>query len=292
MSRIKYLKSINRYLDKETFFKLLEDNNYSAPIAKRYKGRANIDISKKICTLRTFSDEEIAKMQEYCEKNDLFNEWSSRKTIEKTDSVNIIILWARKNFFEGAMDDNPYLYQTTAADITYTITSHNGVLITRNFPSDLLDRKFGFRYYQYLTELKGVLLRSEWFEELQTKIIHRLSRDYFYEKIDNNRVQLVDMSDDELVHIDFVRYMDRQRLFKVIQYDESEEGVNLRMRIELEKGPAFEYNRNNILTVEEFKRTLEEIMDRLYEYEKVNKDKEISLETYKLDIITILDQLQ
>lgn len=291
MRRIKYLKSINKYLNEDTFKTSLAEKNYFTPIRNRYKG-GPIDISKKICDLRTFSDEEIERMNEYCEKNDLFNEWSSRKRIEKTDNVNIILLWAKKNFFEDELEDNPYLYQTTAADITYTVTSHNGVLITKNFPSDLLDRKFGYHYYRYLLELKGVLLRSEWFEELQTKIVHRLSRDYFYEKIDNNRVQLIDMSDDNLVHIDFVRYIDRQRLFKVIQFDESEDGINLRMRIELEKCPAFEYTRNDILTEAEFKRTLEEIMERLYEHERLYKDREINLETYKLDLITILDQLQ
>lgn len=289
MRRIKYLKSINKYLDEDNFKLLLAEKNYFTPIRNRYKG-GPIDISKKICDLRTFSDEEIEKMNEYCEKSGLFNEWSSRKHIEKTDNVNIILLWAKKNFFEDELEDNPYLYQTTAADITYTITSHNGVLITKNFPSDLLDRKFGFRYYSYLLELRQVLLNSHWFEELYTKIVNRLNRDYFYEKIDNNRIQLIDMSDDDLVHIDFVRWIDRKCLFKVIQYDQREEGVNLRMRIDLDKFPAFEYNRNDINSEEAFKRTLEEIMDCLIMHERSYKD--LDLETYKIDIITILNQLQ
>lgn len=289
MRRIKYLKSINKYLDEDNFKLLLAEKNYFTPIRNRYKG-GPIDISKKICDLRTFSDEEIEKMNEYCEKSGLFNEWSSRKHIEKTDNVNIILLWAKKNFFEDELEDNPYLYQTTAADITYTITSHNGVLITKNFPSDLLDRKFGFRYYSYLLELRQVLLNSHWFEELYTKTVNRLNRDYFYEKIDNNRIQLIDMSDDDLVHIDFVRWIDRKCLFKVIQYDQREEGVNLRMRIDLDKFPAFEYNRNDINSEEAFKRTLEEIMDCLIMHERSYKD--LDLETYKIDIITILNQLQ
>ena len=289
MRRIKYLKSINKYLDEDNFKLLLAEKNYFTPIRNRYKG-GPIDISKKICDLRTFSDEEIEKMNEYCEKSGLFNEWSSRKHIEKTDNVNIILLWAKKNFFEDELEDNPYLYQTTAADITYTITSHNGVLITKNFPSDLLDRKFGFRYYSYLLELRQVLLNSHWFEELHTKTVNKLNRDYFYEKIDNNRIQLIDMSDDDLVHIDFVRWIDRKCLFKVIQYDQREEGVNLRMRIDLDKFPAFEYNRNDINSEEAFKRTLEEIMDCLIMHERSYK--ELDLETYKIDIITILNQLQ
>ena len=69
MRRIKYLKSIDKYLDETQFFNLLNDNNYVTPIRRRYK--SNIDISKTICSLRTFSDEEIAKIQEYCEKNNI-----------------------------------------------------------------------------------------------------------------------------------------------------------------------------------------------------------------------------
>jgi len=98
------------------------------------------------------------------------------------------------------------------------------------------------------------------------------------------------MSDDDLVHIDFVRWIDRKCLFKVIQYDQREEGVNLRMRIDLDKFPAFEYNRNDINSEEAFKRTLEEIMDCLIMHERSYK--ELDLETYKIDIITILNQLQ
>ena len=286
--RIAYLKSINKYLDEDEFKRILEAANYWTPIRNNFKG-GHIDISKKICDLRTFSEEEIEKMNEYCEKNNLFNPKSSRKHIEKTDSVNIILLWGQKNFFQGQLDDNPYLFQTTSAHITYTITSHNKVLITKNFPSDLLDRKFGYHYYGYLLELRTVLLNSHYFEELHTKTINRLNRDYFYEKIDNNRVKLIDRSDDELVHIDFMRYIDRQILFKVIQFDDNEEGVNLRMNIEFDKFPSFDYNRNYINSEEAFRNTLEEIMDELLIYEKSYPDADLS--SYKTDIITMIRQL-
>jgi len=61
MRRIKYLKSINKYLDEGTFKSSLAEKNYFTPIRNRYKG-GPIDISKKICDLRTFSDEEIERM--------------------------------------------------------------------------------------------------------------------------------------------------------------------------------------------------------------------------------------
>ena len=165
MRRIKYLKSIDKYLDEDTFMKILEDANYITPIRKRFKS-GHIDISKKICDLITFSDHEIQEIEEYCRENCFI-----RREIRKTDCVNMILLWGKRNFFEEELDDNPYLYQTTQAHITYTITSPDGsLLIAGDFPSELLDKKFGHRYLPYLKDLRAVLLNSGWFEELKIKI--------------------------------------------------------------------------------------------------------------------------
>lgn len=276
MKRIKYLKSIDRYLDEDVFFNIIYEHGYSSPI-RRFRKSGHIEISRKICDLMTFSNEEIEEMQKYCEENSYL-----RREIRKSDNVNMILLWAKKSFFESSMEDNPYLYQTTPAHITYTITSPDGsLLIAGDFPSDLLSRKFGNRYIPYLNELKSVLLNSGWFEELKEKTKNRISRDYFYEKIDNNRIKLVDMSDNELVDISFVRYKDRQQLFRIYQDDVKDEEYIFCIRLEQDR-ESFEYT-CSITTQEEFKKTLENVAESLDPYEV--------FDSYEDDIEDILEQI-
>lgn len=279
MRRIKYIKSIDKYLNEDTFFKILEDTEYKTPIRKRFKS-GHIDISKQICDLVTFSDYEIQEIEDYCRENCYF-----RREIRKTDTVNMILLWGKKTFFDEEMDDDPYLYQTTQAHITYTITSQDGsLLIAGDFPSELLDRKFGHRYLPYLKDLRAVLLNSGWFEEIKIKIKNRLSRDYFYEKIGDNsrRLKLIDMSDDELINIAFIRYKDRDQLFKVVQDDIEDEGVMFYIRLD-DGEEAFEYSRY-ILTQEEFRQSIENVINSLEPYR--------NFQDYRRDLEDVLEQIE
>ena len=277
MRRIKYIRSIDKYLDEATFFKILDDNNYVYPIRKRFKS-GHIDIGIKICDLLTFSDHEIKDIEDYCRENCFI-----RREIRKTDCVNMILLWGKKTFFDDSLEDNPYLYQTTQAHITYTITSPDGsLLIAGDFPSDLLDKKFGYRYLSYLKELKSALLNSGWFEEIKIKIRNRLSRDYFYEKIGyNRRLKLIDMSDSELINIAFIRYLDREQLFKVVQDDIEDEGVMFYIRLD-DGEEAYEYSRY-VITQEEFKKTIENVVNSLEPYR--------DFQDYRRDLEEVLDDI-
>ena len=85
MKRVKYLKSIDKYLPEETFFRLILDNGYIAPIRYKYKGLLDISIMLRP-PLTTFSDEEIKEIEKSCEEQGKL----VRNIDKKIDRINMI----------------------------------------------------------------------------------------------------------------------------------------------------------------------------------------------------------